>query len=235
MRQNLLSALLTLLLICMGLNSSGQEKKNEKIIFTPGVNIGYNRGFGLQANITASNFAKEFPFDLRLGIGYSFINPGDALDARRIFINNNTNGVPEKKGRSLDIRLDFLAGKTIFGINPSYLVFGPRFSTFKGNFVYVGGNEDFDVTSHQWGVGIGIEHHFKMSENFSLVMSYGADYYIPSTLTGHDTSYSPDNDNRNPKRDNQNNDVYFIYKDANEAIKQPGFMPRLMLGVTFGF
>jgi hypothetical protein len=97
----------------------------------------------------------------------------------------------------------------------------------------VGGNEDFDVTSHQWGIGAGIENHFKMTQNLDLVISYGLDFYIPGTLTGHDTSYSPDNDNVNPARDNQNNDVYFIYKDANKAIKQPVFIPHVMLGVRF--
>jgi len=59
------------------------------------------------------------------------------------------------------------------------------------------------------------------------------DFYLPSTLTGHDTSYSPDNDNVNPRRDILNDDVYFIYKDANRAIKQPMFMPRIMMGVNF--
>lgn len=234
MRNKLLSGLMTLVLLCQCSISRGQDDKEDKIIFIPGAGIGYNRGFCIQAAMTATNFSKEFPFDLRFGIGFSFINPGDALDARRIFINNNTNGVPEKKGRSIDFRFDFLVNKTIFGVNPSYLIFGPRFSTFKGNFVYVGGNEDFDVKSHQWGVGVGIEHQFRMSKKISLVMAYGIDYYIPSTLAGHDTSYSPDNDNRNPKRDNQNDDVYFIYKDANTAIKQPGFMPRILLGITFG-
>jgi len=124
--------------------------------------------------------------------------------------------------------------KTIFNINHSYLVFGPRFSAFKGDFKYVGGNEDFEVKSHQWGIGGGIENHFKMAKNLGLIIAYGLDFYVPSTLTGHDTSYSPDNDNINPTRDNQNENVYFIYKDANRAIRQPEFMPYLLFGVSFG-
>jgi hypothetical protein len=60
----------------------------------------------------------------------------------------------------------------------------------------------------------------------------GLDYYIPSTLHGHDTAYSPDNDNVNPRNDNENDDEPFTYKDANEAINQPGLMPYAMIGLT---
>ena len=127
----------------------------------------------------------------------------------------------------IDLRLDLLVSKTVFNINHSYLVFGPKILTFKGDFKYVGGNERFssEVKSHQWGIGAGIENHFKMAKNLDLVIAYGLDFYVPSTLTGHDTSYSPDNDNINPTRDNQNDNVYFIYRDANRAIRQPEFMP----------
>jgi len=61
----------------------------------------------------------------------------------------------------------------------------------------------------------------------------GVDYYFPSTLRGHDTSYSPDNDNVNPHNDNENGDIPFTYKDADKAIKQPRFMPRAMIGVNY--
>ena len=74
-----------------------------------------------------------------------------------------------------------------------------------------------------------------MSQNLDLVIALGLDYYLPSTLHGHDTSYSPDNDNVNPRNDNENDDTPFTYKDANEAISQPSFMPFAMIGVTFDF
>jgi len=234
MKRKVLLGLMTLTLLNFNYISLSQETTGNQLKFSGCALAGYNRGLGFQANVTASSFTKEFPFKLRFGLGYSFINPGDALDARRIFVNNNTNGTPEKKGRSLDLRLDFMISKQVFGLDDSYLIFGPRFSTFNGDFKYIGGNEDFEVKSHQWGIGAGIENHFKMTQNLNLVLAYGLDFYIPGTLTGHDTSYSPDNDNVNPARDNQNNDVYFIYKDANRAIRQPEFMPHLMLGVSFG-
>ncbi len=223
------------ILLLSGMNSvvSSQDNSSRPIQLTGGIMTGYNRGYGIKASITGSGFAADFPFKLRFGIGYTFLNPGDAEDARRIFINNATNGVPEKKGRSFDCRLDFLIPKTLFGIDHSYLVFGPRFSTFTGNFVYVGGNEDFDVTSHQWGIGGSLESHFKMTPGLDLVIAAGLDQYFPSTLTGHDTSYSPDNDNVNPQNDNQNGDEPFNYRDADKAIRQPMFMPHVMIGVSF--
>ncbi|MBN1791664.1 MAG: hypothetical protein JW830_14285 [Bacteroidales bacterium] len=234
MKTKLLSTLFTLFLLGFVSFSHGQQTTSDPLRFSAGVLTGYNRGFGMHANIMAHNFAPGFPFELRFGMGYTLLNPGNAADARRIFINNATNGTPEKKGRSFDIRFDFLLSKPLFGTGHSYLVLGPRFSTFRGNFVYVGGNEDFDVTSHQWGIGAGIENHFRMTSNLNLIMAIGLDHYFPSTLTGHDTSYSPDNDNINPREDNQDGDTPFTYRDADKAIRQPVFMPRAMIGVSFG-
>jgi hypothetical protein len=232
MRTKQIVVLLCVLFIGIASNAYGQKKAKGPSKVSAGILTGYNRGYGIQANLALNRSASELPFDLRVGVGYTFLNPGNALDARRIFINNNTNGSPEKTGRSIDYRLDFMIPKPIFGISNSYIVLGPRGSSFKGNYQYIGGNEDFDVISHQWGLGGGIESHFNMARNFNLIIAAGLDYYLPSTLHGHDTSYSPDNDNVNARNDNENNDTPFTYKDANEAIAQPAFMPYAMIGVT---
>lgn len=221
-----------MLLIGIGSAAYGQEKAIGPSKFSAGILTGYNMGYGIQANFTLHSSASQLPFDLRLGSGYTFLNPGIAMDARRIFVNNNTNGTPEKSGRSIDYRLDFLISKSIFGLSHSYVVFGPRGSSFKGNFKYVGGNEEFDVISNQWGVGGGLETHFPMVKNLNLLIALGLDYYLPSTLHGHDTSYSPDNDNVNPRNDNENGDNPFTYKDADKAINQPKFMPYVMIGLN---
>jgi hypothetical protein len=233
MKMKEISAGFIIAFICLGSVSYGQKNTESHLKYSAGFVTGYNRGFGFQPNITVSDFAPGFPFELRLGIGYTSLNPGNAADARRIFINNATNGTPEKKGRSFDFRFDFMLSKSVFGITPSYMFFGPRYSTFNGNFKYIGGNEIFDVTSQQWGIGVGFEHQFKMAEKLSLSIVYGIDYYMPSTLSGHDTSYSPDNDNVNPENDNQNDNISFKYKDANKAISQPQFMPRILIGLNF--
>ncbi len=209
--------------------SYGQAKSKGTSKFSAGMMTGYNRGLGLQGNMTMQS---GFPFDLRVGVGYTFLNPGNSGEARRVFINNNTNGTPEKSGRSIDYRLDFLFPKSVFGLKNSFIVLGPRGSSFKGTFKYIGGNEEFDVISHQGGLGGGIENHVRMNQKLSLVVVLGLDYYLPGTIHGHDTSYSPDNDNVNTRNDNQNNDTPFNYKDADKAIYQPGFMPYALIGVN---
>jgi hypothetical protein len=224
---------ISMLLISVGSATYGQVADTSPLKYYGGILTGYNRGFGIQANLTAYNFPKDLPIELRLGMGISLINPGNATDACRIFINNATNGVPEKNGRSFDFRFDFLFPKRIFGNDHSFLVLGPRFSTFRGHFDYVDGNEVFDVTSTQWGAGAGLENHFKLTQKLTLVLNYGVDIYLPGTLTGHDTSYSPNNDNVNPEENNQNNDNPFTYKDADKAIRQPFIMPHFMIGVNF--
>jgi len=231
--KSFLTFFVVLCIVPCGSVLSGQEKSATTLKFSAGFITGYNRGYGFQGNFAAKNFDSGFPFQLRFGLGYTFLNPGNAEDARRIFVNNATNGTPEKKGHSIDYRLDFMLPRTIFNVENSYLVFGPRFSTFVGDFKYVGGNEDFEVRSHQWGIGAEIENRFRMIKNIDLVLAYGLDFYFPGTLTGHDTSYSPDNDNVNPKNDNQNDNVQFKYNDANKAINQPVLMPYIMLGLNF--
>lgn len=212
-------------------NGQSGEKRLSGIYAS--IMTGYNGGYGVQTNILLKGIGGEFPFDLRLGAGYSRFNPGIAADARRIFINNATNGVPEKKGSAFNYRLDFLLPKTIFRVENSYLLLGPRYTSFKGNFKYIGGNEDFDVVSRLWGIGTGFENRFRVSNRLEIVFSAGLDYYFPATLKGHDTAYSPDNDNINPRDDNQNGDIEFTYKDADRAINQPKFVPRAIIGLSF--
>ncbi len=211
-------------LAIMGQAKNGYETADPK--FTAGANLGYYSGFGLQLNATAAQFAQGFPLRARLGIGYSKVEPGNAAGARVNFINDATNGTPEEKGHTWDFRLDFMYPMKLFSMPNSYFIFGPRHTRFTGNFKYVGGNEDFDVTGTQWGLGAGAESHFAMSQKVSLVMGFGLDYLFDSRLTGHDTSYSPDGDNVNPR------DGY-DYDTADDVINQPNIEPRVMLGFSY--
>ena len=61
----------------------------------------------------------------------------------------------------------------------------------------------------------------------------GADYFFSSALTGHDTSYSPDNDNINARTDNENDNIEFTYKDADNAVNQPKIIPQIMIGLVY--
>lgn len=227
------NALLCTLFLVLNLTIFAQESNKNQSNFSAGLYTGYNRGLGFQANITAHKPLESSTVGIRFGVGYTRFDPGNSADARRIFINNATNGVPEEKGKSFDYRLDVLIPSSIFNFKESYILFGPRYSSFRGNFKYVGGNEDFDVTSKQFGLGIGAESYFKINAKIKLVLSTGLDYFFDATLKGHDTSYSPDNDNVNARNDNQNGNTPFTYKDANKSINQPLFMPRFLVGFNF--
>lgn len=194
--------------------------------FSGGILTGYNSGFGVQLNGTVSNFSTGFPLAFRFGIGYTTIDPGNPLTARKIFINNAENGIPEESGWYWDFRFDMMIPLQIF--SRSYIFAGPRFAKFTGNFKYVGGNEDFDINSSQWGLGGGFEGQFSLGSNLSLVVNAGADYFFTNTLYGHDTSYNPGDENINPRED-------YTFSDADDAVNQPKLQGRFMVGFNYGF
>lgn len=196
--------------------------------FSGGTQVGYNNGFSFQLNGTASNFSPDFPFSVRAGIEYTLTDPGSPEGARKIFINDATNGTPEESGKVLELRLDFLKRIDIFSLKNAFVFAGPRFSFFTGTFSFIGGNEVFDISSTQFGLGAGIENYFKLSNHLDLVFSTGADYFFQSEIYGHDTSYSPDGENVNPRED-------FSYADADDAIDQPKLQLRILAGVVYYF
>jgi hypothetical protein len=196
--------------------------------FSAGGVLGYSTGLGVHANVMAADFAQGFPLAARLGFSWAATQPGHALDARRIFINNATNGTPEESGRNLGVRVDMLYPVRVLSLPRSYAFGGMRHSSFRGNFKFIGGNEDFDVTSSQWGLGGGLDNYFAVSGRVDMVITAGVDYFFSSTLTGHDTAYSPDGDNVNPRED-------FTYADADGAIHQPKFTPLLLMGFNYRF
>ena len=193
-----------------------------------GANVGFYGGLGFDAYAAAFNFAEGLPIGLRLGLGYATSDPGNATDARRIFINNNQGGTVEEKGTVLRLNFDFIFPIRILNLPDASLYVGPRYVDFKGNFKFIGDNEDFDVTSTHWGLGLGMEAAFPMSNKIDFTMIAGADYYFSSTLYGHDTSYSPNGESENPRED-------YEFSDADQAINQPAFEPRFMLGLRYRF
>jgi hypothetical protein len=187
---------------------------------------GTKGGASVQVGGMVTDFAKGFPLGVEASIAYAWRDPGNAYDARRIFVNDNTNGTPEKSGYFWDLRFDFLRRVRALGMENLDLLAGARYSMFVGHFEYIGGNEDFDVTSNQFGLGLGARASFPMGSRIALTVLAGADYYFPAALEGHDTIYRPDDENVNSKHD-------YTYATADEAINQPTFVPVLMIGLTF--
>ncbi len=202
-----------------GINAASPE-------FHAGAELGYNGGKGWNLSGDVFHFAQDFPLGLRLNLGRSVFNPGNAVEARKIFINNNQGGTIEKSGSVLLFTLDFLYPISIFHLPESYLFAGPRYASFRGNFKFVGNNEDFDVTSKHWGFGIGLDNRFTISNKVKLVLTVGTTLFAQSTLYGHDTSYSPDNENVNPRENYQ-------FGDADNAVNQPHLEWQLMGGISY--
>ena len=193
-----------------------------------GINLGHYGGLGFDVYGSAHNFASGLPLGLRLNLGYVTFDPGNANDARRIFINNDQGGTVQEKGTLLRLSFDFVYPIKLLNLSGSNIYGGPRYGRFKGNFKFVGDNEDFDITSSHWGLGAGIEAGFPMSRKMNFMVTSGVDYYFSSTLYGHDTSYGPNGESANPREDYQ-------YVDADQAVNQPKFEFRLMLGVQYHF
>ena len=157
---------------------------------------------------------------------YAGLDPGDPYAARRIFINDNTNGTPEESGSLWQFGLDVVIPVRHFAGQPVNLFFGPRHARFTGNYEFIGGNEIFEIVNRQWGWGIGLESRFEMGSRAGLLISAGLDGYKASEISGHDTSYDPDGIDVNPRDD-------YTFDDADEAVNRPDWEPRLLLGVTW--
>jgi hypothetical protein len=218
MRHSWTHSICAVLVFCTAVPAAAAE-------FAAGLRFGHSIGVGGDFSLEAARFAEGLPFSLRLGLGYGVLDPGDALAARHVFINDNENGTPESEGHAYDWRLDLLreldwgplAGARLFG--------GPRYASFTGTFTYIGGNEEFDVTSEHWGLGAGLERRWAMGSRWSFVMAGGLDFYLSSPIHGHDTTYDPDGEHVNPRED-------YSFDDADEAINQPELEWRLGLGLN---
>jgi len=189
---------------------------------------GYYGGPAFRAEATLGNFAANFPLKLRLGFGWASVYPGNAADARRIFINDATNGEPDKSGEMLDFRFEFMYPVNLFSLKRAYLYGGPRYSLFTAKFDFIGGNEVFDINSEQWGLGIGLYNAFSINTSWALIVNAGFDYFFDAPIYGHDTLYSPDGEHQNPRKD-------YSYEDADNAINQPKLEPHLMIGLQVQF
>ena len=196
--------------------------------FSAGLSFGYRAGLSFRGSGGFSNFAQGFPLSVDFSIAYASVDPGEPFPARRIFIADATNGTPEKSGTTWAFALDFLYNLNLRGPRAIYVFAGPRYAMFDGHFHYVGANEEFDVTSNPWGVGLGMKGLFAISGKVDLTLSAGVDDYFDTSIHGHDTTYNPDDQNVNAHEN-------FTYRDAKAAVKTPRFQAVLLIGLTYTF
>lgn len=189
-----------------------------------GLGIGATAGFGGQVDLTFDNFTRNTPLGIRFSGAYSTRDAGNAMDARHVFINNNTNGTPETSASTWQMRMDLLFPLGKIGSVPLRIGAGVRKAYFTGTYDFVGGNEKFDVTSSPWGLGALLETALPMSDKVDFHIQLGVDYFFDSRLEGHDTAYEPDGDDVNPRED-------YTWEDADEAVNQPSVELLGLLGV----
>jgi hypothetical protein len=191
-----------------------------------GVLGGYNHGLGARGEVVALRFSRTVPLGVALGFGYTRLDPGDAAAARRVFINDATDGTPEKSGYFLDFRLDVIWYLHVARLQHAGVYAGIRRDMFRGRFRFVGGNEDFTIEANDWGFGAGARGEIRLGRSVNLVGAFGIDLYPRSTLYGHDTNYSSDGSAENPR-------AGYDWKDADKAVNQPRLVPSLMVGIAW--
>jgi len=189
--------------------------------------IGYQQGFGIRATGEASGIVKDAPLGLSFSVAYVVMDPGNATAARSIFINDATNGTPETSGQSWTLGLNAVYYLHVPSVERFGVFLGPRYSAFSGRFRYVGGNEDFYVTTDEWGVGTGVQCSIPLSPHWGIALSIGFDWYPSATLYGHDTSYSANGTVMNGKN-------AYTWTDANSAVNQPQYVPSILIGASWG-
>jgi len=183
------------------------------------IQTGYANYFSIGAAGTITDFTYDVPLAIKFGASYNVRDAGDPLAARKIFINDNTNGDPEKSGHSFDLRVDFAYPVNWLPVRKTNLYVGPRLSFYTATFEFIGGNEFFDIKTTQFGLGTGLETHLGISQNLSFVISGAFDYFFDSE--------SPDGTDINGRND-------YTFDDANAAINQPNYVIRFMVGLSFG-
>ncbi len=196
--------------------------------FYGGLNVGYTGGLGIQATGSFMDFTRDLPLSARFTLGYNSAGAGDPYAARQVFINDNTNGDPEKSADTWQFRFDLMFPAFTVGPQTLYLFAGPRYASYTANYNFIGGNEVFDIGSDTWGGGLGFESWFAVGNGSDFVLQLGLDWYADAAISGHDTSYLPSGDHVNPR------DGY-DYDSADDAIDQPSLELLGMMGMRFRF
>lgn len=191
--------------------------------------VGYYNDLGVTLGLRVEDSNSEFPFFLQARIGSIYqIEPGNAEEARKIFINDNQGGNIQEFGLSYLTSIDFgwkiqLKNALQLELNISGLV-----NHYEAHFAFIGNNEAFTVKSTTLGIGIGGSLRIGFSESrTSVLIKGGLEYFPKSRIDSHGTFfYTPDGSDDNPRND-------YTYEDADEAIFQPCLRPYIQIGILF--
>jgi hypothetical protein len=217
-----------LLLLCLmvSLSALPLSAAAEKVFYAE---AGTMNGLGLTAGFGLHKITPKVPLGFDFFLGYVFqSDPGNAIEARKIFINDATGGNNNivESGAAFFFGVDMLypiVRQSVFELN---LAGGPRYSTYAAFFDYQGGNEAFKVYSNAWGFGIGLKAFINISEHFRIGLDTQLEYFFNTQLKGHGFFYNKSGTDDNPRN-------AYRYADADAAVDQPLLYPRIQLILAY--
>lgn len=191
------------------------------------ISMGYSEDLGVYMGLRFDDLSPNTPFYLEARGGYIYQkDPGNATEARKIFINDNSGGNIEKYGESYNLSMGIgykwkESENFVIELQTSGLL-----NFYNANFAYIGDNEAFTVKTSSYGLGLGggLVLPINRTES-SFIVKSGVEYYFNSTIEAHGTYiYTPDGSDDNPRGD-------YNYEDAKSVINQP----ELIIFVHIGF
>ncbi len=191
--------------------------------------VGYYDDLGVSLGLRIEDPTLKLPFYLQARVGSSYqIEPGNAEDARKIFINDNTGGNIEEYGLSYFVGID-LGWRIVLkdAIQVEFNVSG-LWNHYEAHFSFIGNNESFSVKTDSLGIGVGGNLRIVFSERkTSLLVKCGVEYFPKSQIYAHGTYYyTTDGVDDSPRNE-------YTYEDADESINQPWFRPYVQIGIVF--
>jgi hypothetical protein len=194
-----------------------------------GLGTGYMNGIGGEVQVSLLKLSPAFPIGIHFSAGYYHQeDPGVAVDARKIFINDTTTGNDNiiEYGYNVSFLLEF--SYPILKKNNLHLLgyVGASHVRHLANFDYVGGNEKFDVTTNPWGLSGGVRLGFFLTPTVLLSINGGVEFLFLDTISAHGNFYNPDGEDDNPRND-------YTYDDADAAIYQPFVSPKIKIELLF--
>lgn len=191
--------------------------------------VGYYDDLGVSLGLRIEDPTLKIPFYLQARVGTAYqIEPGNAEDARKIFINDNTGGNIEEYGISYFVGLDFGWRLVLKEAIQVELNVSGLWNHYEAHFSFIGNNESFSVKTDALGLGVGGNLRIVFSEKkSSLLVKCGVEFYPKTQIDAHGTYYyTPDGTDDSPRN-------AYTYDDADESINQPWFRPYIQIGIIF--
>ncbi len=192
------------------------------------VRLGYMNDLGLSLNFRLDDIDRNSDWFLNAGAGFIWqADPGNAEDARRIFINDGTGGTVQEYGTSVFVGLDF--GRSLYrqdGFRFDGYLSG-KWNFYRAHFAFIGDNEAFTVKTDQPGLGLGFKVHLNEGNRAVVTVDAGADLFFNARIYSHGTYYyNPGNVDDRPRN-------AYTYADADASINNPKLRFYLTLGLLY--